>query len=41
MAKLPDIRLSRRFDTARVSGYGLYGQYQIGRNVTVETLEGV
>jgi len=41
MAELPDVRLSRRFDTARVSKDGLYSQYCMGDNVTVETPEGV
>ena len=41
MVGLRDIRLCRQFDTARVSGYGVYGQYQIGHNVTAETPRGV
>lgn len=41
MAELWDIKLCRRFDTARMSGHGVYGQYQIGYIVTVETPEGV
>ena len=41
MAGLRDIGLCRRFDAARLSEHGLYGQYRIGHNVTVETPEGV